>query len=102
MVTCTLDLVNAGIGDAPGAMVTNPLPADAALVPGSLAWVGGGAAEALTGTVRWAGPLSGGARVTLIYELALPTNPVHPPPAREVSPICPCKYVLRPQVLYEA
>jgi uncharacterized repeat protein (TIGR01451 family) len=79
VVTCTLGLANAGTGDAPGALVTNPLPADAALVPGSLAWVGGGAAEALTGTVRWAGPLSGGARVTLTYELTLPTNPVHPP-----------------------
>jgi uncharacterized repeat protein (TIGR01451 family) len=79
VVTCTLGLANAGTGDAPGVLVTNPLPADAALVPGSLARVGGGVAEALTGTVRWAGPLSGGARVTLTYQLTLPTNLVHPP-----------------------
>ena len=79
VVTCTLGLANAGPGDAPGAMITNPLPADAALVPGSLAWVGGGTAEALTGTVRWTGPLSGGAQVTLTYQLTLPANPVHPP-----------------------
>jgi uncharacterized repeat protein (TIGR01451 family) len=79
VVTCTLGLANAGPGDAPGAMFTNPLPADAALVPGSPSWVDGGTAKALTGTVCWTGPLGSGAQVTLTYQLTLPTNPVHPP-----------------------
>jgi uncharacterized repeat protein (TIGR01451 family) len=78
-VTCTLALVNAGPGDAHAATATSFLPPAAAFVPGSLAWMGGGAAEVLTGTVRWTGPLSVGAQVTLTYQLALPANPVHPP-----------------------
>jgi len=41
--------------------------------------VGGGAAEALIGTVRWTGPLSTGSWVTLTYRLILPNDPVHPP-----------------------
>jgi uncharacterized repeat protein (TIGR01451 family) len=78
-VTCTLALANAGPGDAPAAAATNLLPTDTVLVPDSLAWTGGGAAEALTETVRWIGSLSAGARVTLTYQLTLPAIPVHPP-----------------------
>ena len=79
VVTCTLALANAGSGDALTATAAISLPADASFVPGSLAWTGGGAAEALTGTVRWSGPLSAGGQVSLTYRLTLPTNPVHPP-----------------------
>ncbi len=79
VVTCTLAVANAGSGDAFTATVTNLLPGDATLIPGSLAWVGGGAAEALIGTVRWTGPLSTGSWVTLTYRLILPNDPVHPP-----------------------
>ena len=79
VVTCTLDLVNAGPGDAPGAVVTGLLPPDAPLVPRSLVWADVGAAEALSGTVRWSGALSAGSQVTLTYQLTLPTDPVHPP-----------------------
>ena len=79
VVTCTLDLVNAGPGDAPAATATNLLPADLGPIPGSLVWVGGGTAKVLTGTVRWTGPLSAAGQVTLTYQLTLPTNPVHPP-----------------------
>ena len=45
----------------------------------SVAWVGGGAVEVLTGTVRWTGPLATGAQVTLTYGLTLPAQPLHPP-----------------------
>jgi len=78
-VTGTLLLVNAGPGDGPAAVVTNVLPAGADLVPGSLAWVGGGAAAVLTDTLVWTGPLSASARVTLTYRLALPAGLLHPP-----------------------
>ena len=79
VITCTLGLVNAGPGDAPGAVVTGLLPPGSSLVPHSLAWAGVGAAEVLSGTVRWSGGLSAGSRVTLTYQLTLPTDPVHPP-----------------------
>jgi len=79
MVTCTLALTNTGPGDAPQATLTNLLPEDATFVPDSLAWVGGGIAEALTETVRWTGSLSTGGQVTLTYQLTLPTSPTHPP-----------------------
>lgn len=79
VVTCTLALANVGTDDALTATAAISLPADAAPVPGSLTWAGGGAAEALTGTVRWTGPLSAGGQVSLTYRLTLPTNPVHPP-----------------------
>ena len=79
IVTCTLALANAGPGDALTATAAISLPVDATLVPGSLAWIGGGAAKPLTGTVRWSGPLSAGGQVSLTYRLTLPTNPVHPP-----------------------
>jgi len=78
-VTCTLALANAGPGDAPAAATTSLVPADATLVPGSLAWVGGGMAEALTGMVHWTGSLGAGGQVTLSYQITLPTSPVHPP-----------------------
>jgi uncharacterized repeat protein (TIGR01451 family) len=79
VVTCTLALANGGLADAPTAVVTNVLPSAAAFVSGSLTLEGGGAAELLTGTVRWAGPLSIGNRVTVTYRLTLPTDPFHPP-----------------------
>jgi len=79
VITCTLGLVNAGPGDALGAVVTGLLPPGSSLVPHSLAWAGVGAAEVLSGTVRWSGGLSAGSRVTLTYQLTLPTDPVHPP-----------------------
>jgi uncharacterized repeat protein (TIGR01451 family) len=78
-VTCTLALANAGPGDAPEAMVANPLPVDTTLVPGSLTWTGGGAAEVLGGAVRWTGSVGSGAYVTLTYRLTLPVHPMHPP-----------------------
>ena len=79
VVTCALALANIGPRDASAAMVTSTLPADTALVPDSLSWVGGGSAEVLTETVRWTGPLSAQGRVTLTYRLTLPTDPLHPP-----------------------
>ncbi|NIV29977.1 MAG: DUF11 domain-containing protein, partial [Anaerolineae bacterium] len=76
---CTLVIANAGLVDAPAARVTNLLPAGATLVSGSVAWVGGGTLEVLTGTVRWTGALATGAQVTLTYGLAVPAQPLHPP-----------------------
>jgi uncharacterized repeat protein (TIGR01451 family) len=77
--TCALVIANAGLVDAPAATVTNLLPAGATLVSASVAWVGGGALEVLTETVRWTGPLAIGAQVTLTYGLTLPAQPLHPP-----------------------
>jgi len=77
--TCALVIANEGLVDAPAATVTNLLPAGATLVSASVAWVGGGALEVLTRTVRWTGPLAIGAQVTLTYGLTLPARPLHPP-----------------------
>ena len=76
VVTCTLALANAGPGHAPVVTVTNLLPADTRVVSGSLAWTGGGAAQALTGTVRWSGPVSAGGWASVTYRLALPVSAV--------------------------
>ena len=79
VVTCTLALANSGVKDASAAIATNPLPEDTTLITGSLVWEGGGATELLGGAVRWAGPLSAGARVTVTYQLTLSANPIQPP-----------------------
>jgi uncharacterized repeat protein (TIGR01451 family) len=79
VATCTLTVANTGPGNAPAAMATNVLPADGALITDSLTWAGGGTTEALTGTVQWTGPLSAGGRITLTYQITLPTLPTHPP-----------------------
>jgi len=74
-VTCTLVIVNAGPGDAPTAVVTNVLPSATTFITDSLALEGGGAVvEVLTDTLRWTGALTAGARVTVTYQLALPTD----------------------------
>jgi uncharacterized repeat protein (TIGR01451 family) len=74
-VTCTLSIVNAGPGDAPTAVVTNVLPSGTTFITSSLTLEGGGAiTEVLTNTLRWTGPLSAGARVTVTYQLALSTD----------------------------
>ncbi|MBN1976952.1 MAG: S8 family serine peptidase [Anaerolineae bacterium] len=74
-VTCTLAIVNAGPGDAPTAVVTNVLPSGATFITSSLTLEGGGAiTEVLTDTLRWTGPLSAGASVTVTYQLALSTT----------------------------
>jgi uncharacterized repeat protein (TIGR01451 family) len=78
-VTCTLALANSGLADALTAVVTNPLPSRSIFISGSLALQGEGTAELLTDTVRWTGPLTVSGRVTVTYQLTLPTNPVHPP-----------------------
>jgi uncharacterized repeat protein (TIGR01451 family) len=77
--TCTLVVANAGLVEAQAATAANLLPAEATLVLGSLAWVGGGTVEVLTGAVRWTGPLAAGAPVTLTYGLTLPAQPLHSP-----------------------
>ena len=79
VATCTLALANGGPGNSLTATAAISLPADAALVPGSLTWIGGGAATTYTGEVRWAGPLGVGSEVTVTYQLTLPASLVHPP-----------------------
>jgi uncharacterized repeat protein (TIGR01451 family) len=74
VITCTVILANSGPGQSGAVVVTNLLPADTSVAPGSLVWTGGGMAETLTGTVRWSGPLSAGSRVTVTYRLALPVG----------------------------
>jgi len=71
MVTCTLALVNGGVGDASAASATNPLPEGTTFITGSLVQEGGGTVELLAGTVRWTGPLSVQAQVTVTYQLTL-------------------------------
>ena len=79
VVTCTLALANAGSVDAVTATATNPLPENVVIVPDSLAWAGGGAAAALTDTVRWTGPVSAQAQVTITYHLTLSDGPCQLP-----------------------
>jgi len=77
-ITCTLSLVNGGPGDA-SAAATSLAPTHATLITDSLAWEGGGAAEALIDRVHWAGPLTSGSSATITYRLAAPTSLLHPP-----------------------
>jgi uncharacterized repeat protein (TIGR01451 family) len=79
VVTCTLSLANAGPAYALMATAAISLPVEAVFVPGSLAWTGGGMAETVTGTVRWAGPLGAGEQMVLTYQLAPPRGLAHPP-----------------------
>jgi uncharacterized repeat protein (TIGR01451 family) len=79
VVTCTLALANAGPADASAATATNLLSEGATLIPGSLAWLGGGTVELLTDTVRWTGSLAAGTRLTVTYQMTLPADPLHPP-----------------------
>ena len=79
VVTCTLNLANVGPGDAPDVSVTSPLPMGASPITDSVAWTGMGVAQMLTDTLRWSGPLSSGARMTLTYQLTLPGDILHPP-----------------------
>jgi uncharacterized repeat protein (TIGR01451 family) len=84
MVTCTLAIANAGPGDAATAVVTNILPSDITLITTSLTLQGGGTITGvLTNTLRWTGPLTAGTRVTVTYQLALPTGLM--PPAYNVA-----------------
>jgi hypothetical protein len=56
-------------------VVTNLLPSGATLITTSLALEGGGTiAQVPTDTLRWTGSLTAGARVTVTYQLALPTG----------------------------
>ena len=79
VVTCTLELGNDGPGEASAASVTNLLPPETDLVPGSPTWIGGGSLDLPTGTVRWSGPLGVGEQVTLSYQISLSISPVHHP-----------------------
>ena len=79
VITCTLELGNGGPGEASAALVTNLLPPETDLVPGSPTWIGGGSLDLPTGTVRWSGPLGVGEQVTLSYQISLPISPVHHP-----------------------
>ena len=85
MVTCTLALVNGGPGNATIVSATNPLPTSAAFVSDSLTWIGGGAAEVASGTLRWAGPLDAGGQVTVTYGMTVPGEVLHPPPLYSVA-----------------
>jgi uncharacterized repeat protein (TIGR01451 family) len=75
LVTCTLAIANAGPGDASTAVVTNVLPSGTAFITTSLTLEGGGTTtEVPTNTLRWTGALIAGDRVTVTYQLALPTD----------------------------
>ncbi len=73
-VTATLALVNAGPENALTATAVISLPAAVDLALDSLAWQGGGNATATTQTVRWSGPLSAQAAVTVSCRLTLPVE----------------------------
>jgi uncharacterized repeat protein (TIGR01451 family) len=79
VVTCTLKVGNDGPGEASAASVTNLLPPETDLVPGSPTWIGAGSLDLPTGTVRWSGPLGVGEQVTLSYQISLSIGPVHHP-----------------------
>ena len=79
IATCTLGLMNGGVADASEAQATIPIPQNTGYISDSLIWTGGGQAEVLSDTVRWAGPLDAGLGITLTYQLTSPKSPAHPP-----------------------
>jgi len=78
VVTCALTLANTGLSDAAAATAVTIFPEDVTLVPDSLAWSGGGVAEALSGAMYWSGSLSVQAQVAVTYRLALSGGPRQP------------------------
>jgi hypothetical protein len=60
-------------------VVTNVLPAAPILITPSLVLEGGGTVDILTDTLRWVGPLTASAQVTITYQLDLPSYPIQPP-----------------------
>jgi uncharacterized repeat protein (TIGR01451 family) len=75
VVTCTLEIANAGPGDAPTAVVTNALPSGTMLITASLGLQGSGTiSQVPTNTLRWTGSLTTNDRVTVTYQLVLPTD----------------------------
>jgi uncharacterized repeat protein (TIGR01451 family) len=79
VVGCTFAATNAGPADTLSATVAISPPTTAEYVPGSLAWEGGGNADALDGGVRWAGTIAAGSQLTVTYALQLPIDPLQPP-----------------------
>lgn len=79
VVTGVVVLANGGPANATAVTAIHPLPTASGLVSGSLSWAGGGEAEVVSRTLRWAGPLLAGGKVTVAYQITLPTYPLHPP-----------------------
>jgi uncharacterized repeat protein (TIGR01451 family) len=75
VVTCTLTIENGGLGPAPAVVVTNLIPAATPVITSSVTYEGGGTIAVLSDTLRWNGTLNIGARVTVTYQLAIPTGP---------------------------
>jgi uncharacterized repeat protein (TIGR01451 family) len=73
--TGTLLLRNVGQADALAATAAVSLPAQISLITPSLVWVGGGTAQLVPNGIRWVGPISAGAGVTLSYGVTLPVEP---------------------------
>jgi len=71
-LAAVLTLTNAGPADATTATAVISLPANTALVSGSLGW-SGGVAEALSGAVRWRGSVSASMQATVSWRLSLPS-----------------------------
>jgi hypothetical protein len=73
-VSVALVLRNAGLTDALGASLDNPLPWPLRLVTGTISSGGIGIAEELPGKnrIRWQGNVAVGGRVTLTYRAAAP------------------------------
>jgi uncharacterized repeat protein (TIGR01451 family) len=78
LVTCTVMVANTGPADAPRATLSGILVEQGTIVTGSLTLVGGGTTQVPTGTLRWTGPLRSGDRITLTYQLTLPTFLAYP------------------------
>ena len=78
-VTAALVLVNAGPADALAATAAISPPVQTTLVTDTVASIGG-AVEVLSGDdVRWTGPISAAGKVTVTYQLTLPTTLTHAP-----------------------
>jgi uncharacterized repeat protein (TIGR01451 family) len=78
LVTCTVMMANTGPANAPQATLLGILVEQGTIVTGSLTVVDGGTAQVPTGTLRWTGPLRSGDRITLTYQLTLPTSLAYP------------------------
>lgn len=78
VVSGTLLLTNNGAADSLTATGVVSLPFQGHVLSGTLAWQGGGSAEATTDAIRWTGPLPAGSRVTLTWQLRLPAEWAYP------------------------
>lgn len=74
VVTFTLAVRNSGTADAPGTVVSDPVPSNAVFQVGSASVVGGGVLSSSPSAVQWTGTVTKGQAVTITYQVRLPVT----------------------------